>query len=289
MSKLLILFSSNSGNTRFMARQAADAARSHTISPFAETQLVELTTPAQRAKFVVTAAPVFAEASAVLVMFPVHAGRPPASFRAAVAALGELWTKKPVAVCVSHAGGPGPAGPRVAHVLARCGAVPIAIIDAKTPSNFPPFNKAARRPIFGQLDLDAFMSKVAEIVPLLHTTNPVPCKIPGVFRHRTTGMVSDYMLRSGFGSTRVVVDTAACIRCARCVNACPTGCLTMQGEGDSRVVVQDFSHCSGCFSCFNLCPTNAISMRAAKGKDQYQFKKEIISPGTSTWAPLEAQ
>jgi uncharacterized protein (DUF362 family)/Pyruvate/2-oxoacid:ferredoxin oxidoreductase delta subunit len=51
---------------------------------------------------------------------------------------------------------------------------------------------------------------------------------------------------------------ANCIRCSRCVNACPVKALQL---GDSPTPVLDGALCIGCCCCHEVCPAKAIRMR----------------------------
>ena len=56
--------------------------------------------------------------------------------------------------------------------------------------------------------------------------------------------------------THVIIDTAKCIGCGRCVKVCPQSALTLV-DGKSHV---DISKCIGCFECITVCPVKAISI-----------------------------
>lgn len=51
---------------------------------------------------------------------------------------------------------------------------------------------------------------------------------------------------------------ANCIRCSRCVNACPVKALQL---GDTPTPVLDGALCIGCCCCHEVCPAKAIRMR----------------------------
>ncbi|HPI97802.1 MAG TPA: 4Fe-4S binding protein [Synergistales bacterium] len=51
------------------------------------------------------------------------------------------------------------------------------------------------------------------------------------------------------------VNIAKCLRCARCIEVCPAGCLEL--EGSIRLVRPD--KCLSCGRCVRACPVKAIS------------------------------
>ena len=61
--------------------------------------------------------------------------------------------------------------------------------------------------------------------------------------------------------------TEACIRCGKCVKACPLQNISLE---DGRPVWH--GHCTICMACYHRCPTNAIQYgKATKEKGQYYF------------------
>ncbi|PKK86286.1 MAG: ferredoxin [Thermoplasmata archaeon HGW-Thermoplasmata-1] len=53
-----------------------------------------------------------------------------------------------------------------------------------------------------------------------------------------------------------VVDKDACVGCGACVDACPAGAISM--DGDKAKVDPDA--CVECGACVDACPAGAISM-----------------------------
>ena len=58
---------------------------------------------------------------------------------------------------------------------------------------------------------------------------------------------------------------AACVRCLRCVDACPNGCLSIHGpEAGPQLALTPYIHartrgCTLCGECANTCPTDALT------------------------------
>lgn len=52
-----------------------------------------------------------------------------------------------------------------------------------------------------------------------------------------------------------VIDPALCTGCGRCIEACPAGAITFEGEC-ARI---DEALCAGCGPCMEECPVGAIS------------------------------
>lgn len=52
---------------------------------------------------------------------------------------------------------------------------------------------------------------------------------------------------------RIIVDSELCTGCGECVNACPKGVLSLDGDG-KLPVLKDPLNCSLCKSCVDVCP-----------------------------------
>ncbi|MCI6309282.1 MAG: EFR1 family ferrodoxin [Prevotella sp.] len=69
------------------------------------------------------------------------------------------------------------------------------------------------------------------------------------------------------------VDTERCLRCGLCANACPVKNI-VGGKGQTPQWNHDGT-CLSCFACYHHCPTHAIEYGSrTKNKGQYYFKKE---------------
>ncbi|MBC7228870.1 MAG: 4Fe-4S binding protein [Actinobacteria bacterium] len=72
------------------------------------------------------------------------------------------------------------------------------------------------------------------------------------------------MLSRGFGKRSV--DAEACTRCGVCVEACPVGAVSLDGESGLPAFSRD---CIGCWACFNNCPERAILSSACRPEHYY--------------------
>jgi len=59
-----------------------------------------------------------------------------------------------------------------------------------------------------------------------------------------------------------LIDEAACIGCARCLDYCPTDAIVGARKRMHTVIAED---CSGCELCLPCCPVDCIHMAAAPG------------------------
>ena len=56
---------------------------------------------------------------------------------------------------------------------------------------------------------------------------------------------------------RVVVDSAACVGCGRCLDVCPYGVFAWNG---GKAVAQNPDACRLCGHCLQVCPAGAITL-----------------------------
>ena len=63
----------------------------------------------------------------------------------------------------------------------------------------------------------------------------------------------------------LIIDSEACVGCGRCVRACASGGIVVEGERPSRCArVTD--GCILCGGCVDACPVNAISIERERDR-----------------------
>jgi NAD-dependent dihydropyrimidine dehydrogenase PreA subunit len=63
---------------------------------------------------------------------------------------------------------------------------------------------------------------------------------------------------------RPVIDEETCVRCGKCVEACPVPGKALQfadGDGRKSPPVYDYDRCIRCYCCHEMCPHRAIEKR----------------------------
>ena len=77
-------------------------------------------------------------------------------------------------------------------------------------------------------------------------------------------------------ATVAVIDEAACIGCARCIEACPVDAI-IGAQGTLHTVVE--SWCIGCELCVPPCPVDCIDLVPARGAWTERLKREAGERG----------
>jgi len=69
------------------------------------------------------------------------------------------------------------------------------------------------------------------------------------------------------------VDNGKCIRCGKCVKACPVNNITIEEKG-GYPQWRHTGECLTCFACYHHCPRHAIEFgRQTKNKGQYYYNR----------------
>lgn len=58
----------------------------------------------------------------------------------------------------------------------------------------------------------------------------------------------------------ITIDEATCKGCSDCVENCPAGILSLNGEGKAQIT-GDIAECAGCESCTAVCETGSITLQ----------------------------
>ena len=90
-----------------------------------------------------------------------------------------------------------------------------------------------------------------------------------------------------------LIDEAACIGCARCLDDCPTDAIVGARKHMHTVIAAD---CSGCELCLPCCPVDCIQMvpdsaftapgrsaRAVHYRELYDSRRERLARGQADW------
>ena len=86
-------------------------------------------------------------------------------------------------------------------------------------------------------------------------------------------LIGDVFIRWIIKDTPFRVDPDRCIGCGLCTRNCPVGDMAMD-ESKHPVWLHN-GKCLSCFACYHHCPTHAIEYGSrTKNKGQYYFKKE---------------
>jgi NAD-dependent dihydropyrimidine dehydrogenase PreA subunit len=56
----------------------------------------------------------------------------------------------------------------------------------------------------------------------------------------------------------LTIDRALCTGCGTCLNACPTGAISL--DNDDRIAGIDLGLCNECLACLDMCPNDAIRL-----------------------------
>ena len=80
----------------------------------------------------------------------------------------------------------------------------------------------------------------------------IPMAKPGTSRENKTG---------AWRTLRPFIDESKCIKCGRCENFCPEGCIYGPLDEPKEFPKFDHDYCKGCGICAKECPVNAIEMK----------------------------
>ena len=168
------------------------------------------------------------------------------------------YKDKPAFVFTTYGRNNGSSGMILANLASAKGFKIVAEHALNTPENYPPVIRMEH----GHLEnptkeqvvaFDKFIEQLSDIALKIEKGENVPehkvhaCWIYGIVRKITTRKLMQKIM----GDKKV--DTNLCIKCGKCVRACPYEAISMK---EYPTFVE--SKCHGCFACYNACPKKAI-------------------------------
>lgn len=285
--RIVILLHSTTGNTRVVARFAAERLRrlGH------EVEVVDVVKTG--------AAPDLRGVDLLGVASPTMYFRPTWTMERALARMENAERRTPAFLVNTCGGMPGGQFALLAELLAHKGYVVLGAHWILAPSNWPPHVDAMRalavteplaraarlaprslRPLWAALwesagmpdsrdrqELEDFLATVASRAAAGRLEDaPTPSELHHPIP--TTDLVGRVIPREFPDAVlRFRIDPARCSRCGTCVAVCSDRIITREAEDQ---VPRIGSGCTGCYGCFNHCPDGAISDALTRpGRGQY--------------------
>lgn len=158
----------------------------------------------------------------------------------------------------------GAAASAVKRILKRQGKRISAVFDTVMPDSFiklvnVPDAERQKQMLLGS---DAECDKI--ISHILRRDKGSFQRHKGMFPHIMT-LIGSLLYRPFGRNTDKLTVSDECIKCCKCVRACPTGTVILDG----RIKFVD-RHCDGCMACIHICPTEAIQFGdITKRKERY--------------------
>jgi uncharacterized protein (DUF362 family)/ferredoxin len=127
----------------------------------------------------------------------------------------------------------------------------MALVMGVRPEDVLSTKEAAKRGL-GVMDasnIEILGEKLEEAIaePFLLPTTSLPKKLPRPVIELAKALIKYYPC----------VERDNCTQCAACIEACPTGAISMKDKG----IVFDYSKCISCFCCQEACPASAIKVK----------------------------
>lgn len=149
-----------------------------------------------------------------------------------------------------------------------CGRVPDLMASLRMPNNYvllPGFD--VDKPDVADAKLAAAPGRLRHIADMVMARSPEVYDVTEGSVPALRSMVWPFFKRWGVNPRRWHVS-GKCISCGRCVSICPSGNISIDGDGRPRWG----DACLSCCACFHVCPQRAIDYgKATLGKGQYLF------------------
>jgi len=95
--------------------------------------------------------------------------------------------------------------------------------------------------------------------------------LPWTFSH----VIGAYFNSQMITDKKFTVDAGACVLCGKCVQACPTGDVTLEAQEPGGEKLPTWHHdgtCTNCLACYHHCPQHAINYgEITRKRGQYYF------------------
>ncbi|MBQ4481213.1 MAG: EFR1 family ferrodoxin [Victivallales bacterium] len=165
---------------------------------------------------------------------------------------------KPAFIFTTYGRDNGSSGMVLARLAKRKGFRIVAEHALNTPENYPPVIRMEHGHVENPTDaqvaaFDAFIDELSGISSKLSNGEEVSeIKVTSRLRYAFIRILtSRWLMQKLMGNKNV--DTDLCVKCGKCVRACPYGAVSMK-EYPEFVEAK----CHGCFACYNNCPRKAI-------------------------------
>lgn len=209
------------------------------------------------------------KADMLVIGYPVQFSTVPKILRDYISEHKELWKNKKVFVIATMGLFSGDGSGILGRLLKKYGAEMVGGLHLKMPDSIGD-EKALKRPLEKNRELVREAErKIKDSVKLLKEGHPTKEGIGPLYR--IAGLFGQ---RLYFGhktknySSKLKIDTEACVGCGSCVKLCPMDNLSMK---EGKAVSGD--RCTMCYRCINKCPKQAITLLGKKVVEQSVIEK----------------
>lgn len=255
--KMLMLYFSGTGNTKYLIRQLEERWDEHGVSystvamdEFDESQIA-----------------LIEEAEVILFAYPVHGSMAPMLVWSFVQKYASYFEGKKGIVLATQWMFSGDGGAYLGRILKKCKMDVIAIDHFKTNNNI---SDVSMLKIKNGKDNDLLKARLNQQIELFAIDY-----VNGRYRKigdNATSILLGAFQRIPFSkwerklAKNVKIDSGKCTLCNVCVNGCPTNNLF-----NDEIKIGQNGNCTICYKCVNACPERAISIMS-KNKPLVQYK-----------------